>query len=239
MADTAVSGAEPIACTLGPDDARDRYAAIAELNREALRSYERRGRVLELRYAVTAIERVRVVVRQEKECCSFLTFGLHDDGNELRLLITAPETAGAAVDALFDQFIVSAEGGGCACAATSQRKPRVSGKAVGGVALVSAAGAVAACAACALPFAVPAVLLAGTGGVLAWLDHAHVWITVAAVAALAVAWFWIWRQSRRSRARPAMLTLAMMVVATLLVTSAVFWPELAGASAESSELSEH
>jgi len=47
-----------------------------------------------------------------------------------------------------------------------------------------------------------------------------------ALLALAVAWLWIWRQSARSRLRPTASTLVMMGVATFLVASALFWPDI-------------
>jgi hypothetical protein len=231
MSEAASSETKTIACTLDAVGSKDRFAWIAELNRDALRSYERRGLVLELRYAPHAIERVRELVRGEQECCSFMTFGLHEEPKEVRLTITAPEGARDAADALFEQFVASAPtGAACGCAPAgnrdSKRKSGVAGKAAGGVALVSAAGAVAACAVCVLPLALPAVLLAGAGGVLAWLGNAHVWMTGVAVVALAAAWLWVWRQSARSRVRPAVSTLTMMGVATFLVASALFWPDI-------------
>ena len=229
MSTNTGSGDTPIACTLGADDSRDRFAWIAALNRDALQSHEQRGHVLELRYAPHAIERVRELVRREQECCAFMTFGLREEVQEVRLTVTAPESSGDAAGALFEQFVASsrtAEACGCAPASgkNSRRKSGVGGKAAGGVALVSAAGAVAACAVCVLPLALPAVLLAGAGGLLAWLGNAHVWMTGLAVAALAVAWLWVWWQS--SRARPAAATLMLMGTATFLVALALFWPEI-------------
>jgi len=231
MSDMTIATEKPIACTLGAGDARARFAWIAELNRDALRGYERRELSLELRYAKIAIERVRELVRREQECCSVMTFGLREELTEVRLTITAPESAREAADSLFEQFVASTEtDAACGCAAApatnAKRKAGVAGKAAGGVALLSAAGAVAACAVCVLPFALPAVLLAGVGGVLAWLGNAHVWMTGVAVVALAVAWLWIWRQSARTGVRPAISTLTMMGIATLLVVSALFWPEI-------------
>src|SRR5689334_16947588 len=105
MADATVSDRIPIACTLGADEAPDRLAWIAALNRDALQSYERRDRVLELHYQRDAIERVRELVRREKACCAFLRFGLHEEPDEVRLLITVPESAGDATEVLFAQFV--------------------------------------------------------------------------------------------------------------------------------------
>ena len=58
--------AAPIACTLAPGAYKDRLAWIAALNRDALRSYERRGLVLELTYRPEARERVHELVRQDE-----------------------------------------------------------------------------------------------------------------------------------------------------------------------------
>ena len=220
-----------VACTLGTNESKERFALIAELNRSALRSYERRGLVLELRYGLQALDRVRELVRQEQECCAFMTFGLDVGPAEVRLTITAPEGARESAGLLFEQFIASTgTAATCGCAPASgkspERKSGIAGKAAGSVALVSAAGAVVACAACVIPFALPAVLLAGAGGVLAWFNDAHVWITGISIAALAIAWIWVWRQSAGLRLRPATSTLTMMGIATFFVALALFWPEI-------------
>ena len=93
--------APPIACTLAPGAFKDRLASIAALNKDALRKYERRDLVLELRYAPEARERVLEMVRNEQACCAFLAFELDEDENEIRLTITAPERAREAADGLF------------------------------------------------------------------------------------------------------------------------------------------
>jgi hypothetical protein len=112
----------------------------------------------------------------------------------------------------------SAEQPGCGC----QPKPKGNGAAK---AALIAAGTAAACAACcALPFALPAIVLANIGGVIALVDHAHGWATWMAVAAVAGAWIWIGRQSLTARTRPATSTLAMMAVATVVMTLAASWP---------------
>ena len=81
-----------------------------------------------------------------------------------------------------------------------------------------ATGAVACAACCVLPLAIPAVVLAGTGSVLAWL------VTGPALVVVAAAWVWIWRQSVRSRATPARSTLYMMGLATAVLALALLWP---------------
>ena len=99
----------PIACTLSGNNLRERLAAIATLMRDALQGFERRGLVLDLSFAGTAAERVREMVRKEKDCCGFLTFDLREVEQELRLTITAPEGAREAADFLFQQFVGSVE----------------------------------------------------------------------------------------------------------------------------------
>ena len=94
----------PIACTLSPSDYRSRLAEIAALSRDALRHVERRGLTLHLRYAPEAAARVRQLVEQERGCCAFLQFELHDDADEVRLLVTAPATAADAVPDLLAEL---------------------------------------------------------------------------------------------------------------------------------------
>jgi hypothetical protein len=95
----------PIGCTLAPGDYYARLAWIAELTRDALLAFERRGFVLELRYALEAAGRVREMVRKEQACCAFLTFDLQETPREIRLTIRAPEDARGAIALLFGQFL--------------------------------------------------------------------------------------------------------------------------------------
>jgi hypothetical protein len=95
----------PIGCTLAPGDYYARLASIAELTRDALLAFERRGFVLELRYALEAAGRVREMVLKEQACCAFLTFDLQETPREIRLTIRAPEDARGAIALLFGQFL--------------------------------------------------------------------------------------------------------------------------------------
>jgi hypothetical protein len=223
--------APPIACTLAPGAYRDRIAWIGDLTRDALRSHERRDLVLDLRYAPEARDRVREMVRNEQACCGFLSFDLRDEPNEIRLIITAPETAREAADTLFEQFVAGAPASSaCGCAppvsdavtSGSERQPGT--KAAGLTAVTLATGAVACGACCVLPFALPAAVLARAGGVVAWFANMHVWITGLAVLAVLGAWAWIAWQTRRTRCKPAASTLYVMVAATALMAIAVLWP---------------
>jgi hypothetical protein len=96
-----------IACTLTGEHFRKRLAWISELTRDALQDHERDDLVLTLRYAHDAADRVREMVSRESECCSFLHFDLHEEQDQIRLTITAPEDAREAADMLFLQFVSS------------------------------------------------------------------------------------------------------------------------------------
>jgi hypothetical protein len=222
----------PVACTLAPGAYKDRMAWIGALTRDALRSHQRHGLVLDLRYAPEARDRVREMVRNEQACCSFLVFDLREEPNEIRLTITAPETAREAVDTLFEQFVASAPASsGCACAEPpsgplrdSEKQPGTKAARLTAVAL--ATGAVACGAGCVLPFALPAVVLASAGGILAWFADMHVWVTGLATAAVIGAWSWIAWQTHRTLRKPATSTVYAMMAATALLAIAVLWPAI-------------
>ena len=224
--------ASPIACTLAPGAFKDRLAWIAALNKGALRKYERRDLVLELSYALEARERVHEMVRNERSCCAFLAFELREAGNEIRLTVTAPETAREAADTLFEQFVANAPApSSCACATSASvvktpSKEPPGAKAAGVTAMTLSTGAVACGVCCVLPFALPATILASTGSLLAFLVKMHVWVTILAILSVAGAWGWIAWQTRRTRRKPAKSTLFMMGAATMLLTVAVLWPLL-------------
>jgi hypothetical protein len=105
---------------------------------------------------------------------------------------------------------------GCGCKRGASRAAKA--------AVVAVGTAVACTACCVLPFALPAIVLAHIGGVLALLDHAHGWVTWLAIGAVAGAWVWIGHQTFTTRMRPTASTLAMMGVATVVMTLAASWP---------------
>jgi hypothetical protein len=224
----SISDAESIACTLAPSAYRDRLNWIGVLTRDALRNYMRAGLTLELHYAAEARDRVREMVRNEQTCCAFLRFDVRHTANEIVVTITAPESAREAADTLFEQFIAGAPAqGGCSCSAagSSSDKPRGT-SAAGATALTAAAGAMVCAACCVLPFALPAAVLASVGGVLAWVDHIHIWVTRLAIVAVVVAWGWIIGQSAKARRMPVATTLYVMLAATALAGTALASPLL-------------
>lgn len=149
------------------------------------------------------------MVHRERDCCAFLTFALREGGDEIVLVISAPEEAEVAAETLFDQFVTPARTGEPGAAR---------------VALACSCSAAACAVACVAPLVLPAVVLAGMGSMLAWLAGAHGWMTGLALLTVAVAWLWIWREARRLGMRPSWSTLHFMGVATFLLALALVWP---------------
>ena len=134
----------PIACTLDISGFKQRLAWIAELNHDALRSHESDGLVLRLRYDAKSADRVKEMVRREKQCCAFLRFDIRHESDDVLLTITAREEARIAAETLFQQFVSR----GQSDAATPAR-----------IALACTCAAVTCAAACVAPLALPAVVL--------------------------------------------------------------------------------
>lgn len=93
-------------------------------------------------------------------------------------------------------------------------------------ATATALGAIACGVCCVLPFALPAVALASTGGMIAWFGGAFWGALYLASALVAVAWAWVAIVSVRARRRPAPSTIRAMLVATLALGVALIWPAL-------------
>jgi len=210
QSDVGTPAAPPIACTLSASDYKGRLLQIAELARDALRGYERNGLVLTLRYDATAAERVREMVRRERDCCGFLTFDYREDANEVVVTISAPPEAQVAAETMFEQFVTPDSGEGKAAR----------------VALACACGAAACGAACIAPLVLPAVVLAWTGVLFVWLASAHTLLTAVGSVAVVAAWLWIWRQQSSSGRRPSPTTLYLMTGAGFFLALALAWPLL-------------
>jgi hypothetical protein len=95
----------PITCTLSGGTYQERLAWIAQLNRDGLRSRQRDGLRLELRYGPEVRDRVQEMVRSEQACCAFLRFDVAESADELRVTITVPERAADDADRIFEQFV--------------------------------------------------------------------------------------------------------------------------------------
>jgi hypothetical protein len=93
-------------------------------------------------------------------------------------------------------------------------------------AAITARGAVACGVCCVFPCALPAAILAVSGGFLAWFGSLMPWVTAVAFIAVAVGWFWVVAQSIHMRRRPAFSTLLTMSAATVLLVAALAWSHL-------------
>lgn len=117
------SAETPIACTLGSGAFQDRLAWIADLNRAALRDARRDGTRLILTYRPEDGDRVREMVRRERQCCAFLAFEMNDGANGMTLTVEAPEVARDALDAVFDPFLSgSLSDASCGCSTKTAAK---------------------------------------------------------------------------------------------------------------------
>ncbi len=108
---------------------------------------------------------------------------------------------------------------------TASRGP---GRVAGATAAIVATSALACGVCCILPFALPAAILAASGGVLAWFAGLYPWMTLLAVAAVLGSWAWVGWQSFRTRKRPARSTLITMILATGVLAAAIAWPRVEG-----------
>ncbi len=108
----------PIACTLDTGNMKTRMAWIANLNAAALKESRHEGLRLELTYDRAARDDVLQMVRNEQECCAFLTFTVREEPDTIRITIDAPEAARDAGDAVFAPFLSDESGprsSGCGC----------------------------------------------------------------------------------------------------------------------------
>jgi hypothetical protein len=113
----------PMACSLRPGEFNARQERIASLARRSLLHQHQDGRTLTVRYARSVSMELRELVTLERECCAFLQFQLHEDGDAIELQITAPREAEASAAPLFSAFIATPAGNrGCssACTCTGQ-----------------------------------------------------------------------------------------------------------------------
>jgi hypothetical protein len=223
-----MGGTTPIACALGAGEFAGRIALISALNQAALRSHSREHYSLLLQYAPSASADVRALVAQERECCAFLHFHVDETPTAVHLRIDAPAGVEDA-ESLFAPFLagvdepqersITSDTGFAGGSDTRARSP--------GVAAGTAAVAALACGVCCvLPFALPAVALAGFGGIVAALAQIFWWALGVAVIAVVAAWSWvIWRSVKTGR-RPAAATLRAMIAATALLVAAAGWPYL-------------
>ncbi|QYO76572.1 MULTISPECIES: hypothetical protein [Devosia] len=92
-----------IACTLDAHDFKERAASIRDLASRHLLSSNRQPLALRLTYAAEALGEVEALVAKESDCCAFLDFDIRA-GEQIELIITAPENAALAADEFFAHF---------------------------------------------------------------------------------------------------------------------------------------
>jgi hypothetical protein len=95
---------KPASCSLAPGEAADRAGEFRALAERALESRELRDGtlVLSFRAATGVLEAVEDLARRERECCSFLDFGVESSGNSVTLTIGAQPGDRAALGAFHD-----------------------------------------------------------------------------------------------------------------------------------------
>ncbi len=106
--------------------------------------------------------------------------------------------------------------------------PGVTNRVVGTTAVIAATGALACGVCCVLPFALPAAIVALTGGAMAWWGSMMPLVRDLAIGAVAVGWLWVGLQSYRTNRRPAVSTIAVMILATAMLAGALAWPHFEG-----------
>jgi hypothetical protein len=104
----------PLACNLSPSGQLDRGLALHALSRRAGRASARAPEGVLLRFAAsdTMRDELRVFARDEKECCSFLSFDLTEAGPDLTLLIYGPPAATSVIEGLRYAFDSALDGVG-------------------------------------------------------------------------------------------------------------------------------
>jgi len=103
MVSAATTPQPTIACTLSAGDYRERLKEIRGIARDALKSYDKKGLVLTLRYDASAADRVIKMVRREQECCAFLNFAVREDTRQIVVSVSAPAEARLAAETMFEQ----------------------------------------------------------------------------------------------------------------------------------------
>ena len=103
---------QSIACTLRPEQKRDRMSLIGALLSEALVGHEPIDGGVRARFRnEPAIEqRVRDLAAAEAQCCAFLRFDVHHDVSAVLLDITGSPEAQPAIRAMFPLPVADASG---------------------------------------------------------------------------------------------------------------------------------
>ena len=94
---------QPIACTLAPDEFRDRTSDLAAIAARSLRARAPipGGERLTFTGDDATDQELRAVVAAESRCCAFLEFDLRRDSEHLVLDVLGPEDARPLIAELF------------------------------------------------------------------------------------------------------------------------------------------
>lgn len=100
----------PLACTLGPQDGRDRLRRWQELHRGAPPVSSVRDGVLEVRYpdAPGVLAELRALAAAEQSCCSFVDWSVARVGDDAVLTVRAPAGRLEAVEPIAALFAAGA-----------------------------------------------------------------------------------------------------------------------------------
>jgi len=92
-----------IACSLSPAQLANRKDDLAMFASDALRAREPLPGGERLTFAAGADTEagLRAIIAAEAECCAFLRFDLHGDGDVLRLDVTGPDDAQPIIAGMF------------------------------------------------------------------------------------------------------------------------------------------
>jgi hypothetical protein len=97
---------DPIACTLGESELRQRLEQIAALGADALIAHEEANGIHTLRFRRDEETRrqLRQIADAEAKCCPFLDLQVHERASGLLLTIEAPGEGQAFADELAGSF---------------------------------------------------------------------------------------------------------------------------------------
>jgi hypothetical protein len=101
-----VTDPNPIVCTLGESDLRQRLEQIAALGADALIAHEETGGAHTLRFRLDEQTRHQLeqIVDAEDKCCSFLELSIDERDGELILALDAPAEGRPVADELVSAF---------------------------------------------------------------------------------------------------------------------------------------
>ena len=214
----------PHSCTLPRHDFSERMLWIANLNRDALRSIERKDRSLRLVYAPEAMDRVLLLAEKESACCGFLTFKPTVGPSEVILDITAPAVAAKAAQPLFEQFASKvATGHGCGCNPMVEKAAPASGGPARLAVKTSAVAAVACGVCCLVPFIFPAFALTTAGAGVAAAAGTYWWAIRLSFLLITAGWVWLIVDAVRRGRRPGRSSVIAMTTATGFAVLAYSW----------------